>query len=379
MYRVMNMDFYDITCDHPSHDREYIDSFFGRCQEYGIDTVFWRVSVCGKVAYRSAVRTMYDGGPHPRGGILADILRQFDPLTVACEAKRRHGIRLFPWVTLLDDYYRVDGNPIGLESRLVREHPEYCWSSRDGRKHYLGVLCYEYEAVVEERLAEIRELLEYDIDGLYLCTRGHAKFCAPVCEPDYFGFNEPWIREYKEKYGADIRTEPYDQERMNNIRGDSFTRFLKQARELTRNRGIPLVAGIRSEPDELWGISPLGHMRLQWELWMQERIVDRLVVFTGDDDGGMTEDDMAESEYRSRLQPFMTNARDHRIELLAWLRIWDWSRKYPHAPGDKVPTKPEEAIAKLLRRCARIGLDGVVMHEALNFETHGVWGALTTG
>lgn len=56
----------------------------------------------------------------------------------------------------------------GLESEFSRQHPEYGWRHRTYDHHIKGLLSYAYPAVREHRLAELRELMAYGADGIYL-------------------------------------------------------------------------------------------------------------------------------------------------------------------------------------------------------------------
>lgn len=368
---VMNMDYYDdvITSETP-YDETLIEQFMINCKENGVDIVNWRLSICGKRAYRSKTRAedVYREGPsNVDGSKMKEILERFDPLEVAIELAHRHGIRLYAWIDLLDEYYMRPGDTVGLESRYFMDHPQYTWISRDGKDHMLGVPCYEYPEVVEYRLREIEEVLDYDIDGLYLCTRSHAKFNVPHREEDYYGFNEPWMNKYIEQYGVDPRTEEFDSELLAAIRGESITEFLRLASVRVRNKGIPLVAGIDKYPDSLVSIYPSGKLFIDWKTWAQEGIIDELSACASEDVYIHTQ------EWLEEVTVDMAGFCDsHGVKLGIWLLLWDWGKKYERPNGKQ--TKPPEAFKEMMQRLSAYPkLNSVFIHEALNVELLHMW------
>ena len=126
MDRTLNVDYYDLVLrgGEPGtpefYDERRIEALLRRCRE-GIQRVLWRLSVCGKEAYHSKVRTPFDWAePRAENDRMTAVMQRFDPLAVACELAPRYGLRRYPWITLMDDYY--SGN---LESGFVAAQPGY--------------------------------------------------------------------------------------------------------------------------------------------------------------------------------------------------------------------------------------------------------------
>jgi hypothetical protein len=132
---------------------------------------------------------------------------------------------------------------------------------------------YAYPEVRQYKLGQIRRFLDtYDYDGIYLCTRSHS---PPADTADTYGFNPPVAATYQQRTGVDPRTQDVDLQTWRDLRGEGLTLFLRELRpELTR-RGKRLAIGIPR--GDILG-PPYGNMTLPWRQWLQERLVDELVI-----------------------------------------------------------------------------------------------------
>ena len=218
MKLTMAVDYYDLIwkCD-GLFDEEHINRFLGECAAHGVDSVQWRLSVCGKLLYRTRTGDMLGDTPredwqgartqHAINEKAKAILAKFDPLEAAVRLAHKHGLKILPWLTLYDDggYFKFS------RSSLVDAHPELCWRSRDGKRHYRGVTSYVHPEVVEFRMRQIKEALNYGGDGLHLCLRTHSR------PPEYFDAldtflrdnpgsdHDDWLRTLGDKVSAMIR------------------------------------------------------------------------------------------------------------------------------------------------------------------------------
>src|SRR2546427_561582 len=71
------------------------------------DEVYWRVSIIGKVTYRSKVMTVLGGAnlSNPGWSPIGVIMKQCDPLAVAIDEAHKQGLRIFVYITLFDFAY----------------------------------------------------------------------------------------------------------------------------------------------------------------------------------------------------------------------------------------------------------------------------------
>ncbi|MFH1562247.1 MAG: family 10 glycosylhydrolase [Nitrospirota bacterium] len=369
MELILNVDYYDhIGFYKRLYDKKRIEWLLKKCKQTGAKTIFWRVSVCGQVAYHSQVRTMFNGGlenNHP-GNKLANILKEFDPLQVACEIAHKLDLKIYPWVTLFDDYYP------GLESEFSIKHPEYLFVSRDGKEYFKGVLCYAYPQVRAHRLLEIKELANYDIDGIYLCTRSHAGHSESSREADKFGYNQPVVQEYERRYGINILNEDFDKGLWYELQGEYFTLFLHEAKKELKN--IALCVGINHQDDlSIPGATPMARLKFNWKQWINDGTVDELVFGVGQDLWewhGKNWTTCFDKEYKN----FYDKCR-----IYAWFLLWDFMGKYPEQKIPVLPTKPKKVIKEMVnsinssQSIYQASLSGAVLHETVNLQAYRYW------
>ena len=151
------------------YSEERIRDLIRRCAEAGITRIYWRTSCTGQVAYRSKVRTVIGSKPERIEGFRFAcvenlIIKQCDPPAVAVDEAHKCGLKIFAYITLFDEYYP------DCESEFEIRNPQFTWKHRLRDHHIRGLLSYSYPEVRQHRLSEIKELIEYDVDGIYLDT-----------------------------------------------------------------------------------------------------------------------------------------------------------------------------------------------------------------
>ena len=63
--KIMNVDYFDLCWEATKrgeglYDEGRIERLIAKCAAEDFDTLHWRISVCGKVAYHSKVATVFD-------------------------------------------------------------------------------------------------------------------------------------------------------------------------------------------------------------------------------------------------------------------------------------------------------------------------------
>ncbi len=64
---------------------------------------------------------------------MAAVMRAIDPLEACVRHAHKHGMKVYPEVTIFDSLYYA------LPTEFFRKHPEYTWVSRDGKKTELRI------------------------------------------------------------------------------------------------------------------------------------------------------------------------------------------------------------------------------------------------
>lgn len=296
----INLDFFDIcigtdTWDLSDCDGE-MDRLMALCAHFGIDRVFFRVSVCGAVCYHTRVMTPayenvfakykvegLDGccaNIPSLHGRMAQVMRRIDPLASCAKYAHKHGMQVYAWVTVWDSLYYAP------ETEFFQTHPEYTWVSKDGTKHVPGVPCYAYPEVREYRLKQVRELLEYDVDGIMFSPRSHSPWPGRSKGGGNegargYGFNEPVVKEYIRRYGKDPKEsapDSLDELRFVQLKADFYNQFLREAKALASAAGKKLV--MVTSPS-LSDPVAANWMYVDADAIARERMVDELCVMAG--------------------------------------------------------------------------------------------------
>jgi len=365
---IMNVDFFDqCACawerNEGLYGEERIRGLLEKCKDHGFSAVMWRTSVCGKVAYRSRVMTVFDGEYRISHNSLAAVLQKIDPLEVAVRHAHRLGLKIYAWVTLFDSYYP------GLEDHFFARNPHLLMLSKDGKSSLRGIPCYACDETRAYRWKEIEELSSYGVDGILYSMNSHnicTKAYGDLQEEGEFGFNPPIADAFRSKYGKDIRKDDYRRPDLWEIHGEFLTTFLEQAKaRLTGNQGLYVSCGGAERDGAFYcgGVEDneiyywYGHSRGQgldpYPFWDQVRIKMDLRKYISSRivDGVILQIDDVQ-----RLAAFRDMYGDQIQYLL-------WTQCFPHEEDERTPI-----IKRQLQEASHIGIDGVLFHEAITFE-----------
>jgi len=363
---MMNIDYFDLCgAVHQRgeglYDEDKIRSLLKKCKANGFSAVMWRTSVCGKVAYRSKVMTVFDAEYRLSCNSLARVMEKIDPLEIAVKEAHKLGLKIYAWVTLFDSYYP------GLEDAFFAKNPHLLMVSRDGNSVLRGIGCLACPETVDYRLREAKEVSGYGVDGIFfslgthtICTRA----AGDKSGEDVFGFNPEVVKEFKEKYGRDIINEDYDKEAFYRLHGEYLTRFLKLVKNsLPPGQQLYVLSGCPGpgrddkplRDGEFWepygyskGIEPVPYwfqvsLYLDQKRWATENIVDGIVMQTD------------EPNEIAKLR----RACGNKLKYFIWC----------HCSFEKEQEKERmPVLKKLLETMESVGADGITFHEAANFE-----------
>lgn len=199
----MYVDYYDLVWQSDDlFDEEKIDAFLKKCCDAGVNTIFWRVSVCGAMFYHTkfpvridSFNPSYKNEEWRRDIYLkcCEVLKSFDPMAAAVKSSRKYGLKIMPWITLYDDFGPRGNHP----GYFTTNYPEYCWKHFSKDEYIPGVVSYVYNETADFRLEQIKELLSYGVDGLLISIGSHSR------APAYYRFLEKW---FADNPGDDMET-----------------------------------------------------------------------------------------------------------------------------------------------------------------------------
>jgi len=347
---TVNVDFLDQTVYAPSYgiedwNREEIARMYQHYAGLGINRVFWRISATGVVTYPSKVRTpIRKSDEESHQHILRQLERGDDPLAIGIEEGRKAGIEVYVWITLFDDYGHEAGGQYA--SDFVLKNPQYQWTSKDG-KPFFGVLSYSYPEVREHRLAEIREVLERNPDGIYLCTRTHSFFHACDTGDDY-GYEPPVRDEYLRRYHLDIlKTDKFDRQAWRNLRAEGLDRFIRDASKMIQGQGKKLAFGVKSLSNQDMGW-PYGNAVLPWHSWVKDGVVDEIV-------SGHFFPTL--STLISQQAAFRAIPGHESVRTTLWIQLYHY---------EKNELIPSSQLIQTMRQLVRDGFNGGAFHQGDN-------------
>jgi hypothetical protein len=289
-----------------------------QCKACGWSRVLWRVFDAGRATYAS--KLLKRGLDHEENSIFspqtdadkaavkrllpnltpeqsATYLKQmsamdyahFDTLAAACEYGHSIGLKIHAWATINEDDHGW-----GWRSEFAKSYPQFTWRRRDGSA-YRSQLSFAFSEVRDYKLALIKELLAYPIDGLFLdwIRTGDIRD-NPQTDPAGVadnGYEEPNVNAFIAKYHANPTDVPNDDDRWVRVRAEPQTVFMREARKLTGKLPMTVMVGhpwhYRGTLDKIAG--SLKGLLLDVATWAKEGLMDSAVAAGYYRDGGTPE------------------------------------------------------------------------------------------
>lgn len=126
------------------------------------------------------------------------------------------------------------------------------------RKYMGGTPCEAYPEVREYWLEQVERAVEMGYDGIDFRLQNHSGMVSDYVN---YGYNEPIVKRYKEKYDSDILKTAADPLKIMEIRGEFFLSFLEKAAETLHRFGRKMQIHLRhahEEPGLLDDFNELG-------------------------------------------------------------------------------------------------------------------------
>ncbi len=110
------------------------------------------------------------------------------------------------------------------------------------RKYMAGTPCEAYPEVQDYWLDQVRRVIAMGFDGIDFRLQNHS---GMVTDYINYGYNEPIINRYKEKFGIDILKVEADPLKIMEIRGEYFLSFLEKAANVIHYNGKKMQIHLR--------------------------------------------------------------------------------------------------------------------------------------
>ncbi len=320
--------------DAPAWGDEGVRRMLEQCKACGWKRVYWRVFDAGRSLYSSKLLDpmKYDTSPAPNcltsgdlGGVQApaDLVaramkldyRGFDTLAAAVKIGHELGLEVHAWMTINEDDHGW-----GWPSRFSTQHPEYRWVRRDGRSYH-SQLSFAFPQVRAYKLALVKEILAYNVDGILLDwirtgdIRDNPQNEAGVAN---YGYEAPNVAVFKNKYGVDPHDGDNGDYRWVKVRAEPITEFMRSVRaEVKKHKKVALSAMVhhrwayRGRVEDGGAIDgSLRGILCDVRTWAREGLVDEMVAA-----GYYTAGGTPESGYRD-----LEEETEGRVPL--WLYCW---------------------------------------------------------
>lgn len=237
----------------------------------------WCITSGSRVNYPSKVTELIGAGVTDfgrRGDQLAtETLHRLahegtDTLAVVAAACREAGLLCYATMRMNGDYASKPGDDFvarQFNSDFWRAHPEFRIRGHNGEDR--TKLSYAFPEVRAFKLAILREAAERDIDGVHLDFLRH---------PPFFGFEEPLVKAFREKFSDDPRVLAADDPVWLQFRAAIMTGFLREVRALLdeagKKKGRHLGLSARVDWRE--------HLKAGCDVatWLREGLLDYLAV-----------------------------------------------------------------------------------------------------
>ncbi|AWO00345.1 hypothetical protein DLD77_00795 [Chitinophaga alhagiae] len=276
-------------------DRSIRDALAMMKELYNTKTLYWR-----GLQEAAWVRTLYF---RPENYRYATAMRWFRHLIENVKVERlvtragaEVGIDVWGVSTLGDwgspaDTPGFNDFPFCFESRLRIDHPEWVPVDKYGYRRQGGTIELAYPAA-RKALIDLHVQLAKEAGYKGVAFLTYVENFSLRFE-DEFGYSEPVVAEFKKRYGIDIRREPFTKmasvHAWRKLRGEYVTLFFKELKEALVKEGMGL--GVFLDPvmpnkPMTWATLPhthttIGNMYMDISQWVQNGIVDRLLVYGG--------------------------------------------------------------------------------------------------
>ncbi|MGI8965385.1 MAG: family 10 glycosylhydrolase [Limisphaerales bacterium] len=217
----------------------------------------------------------------------------FDSFGAAVDYGHKIGLQIHAWVSVNEDDHAW-----GIQSEFSKKHPEFRWQRRDG-KYYHSQMSFAFPEVRKYKLALLKELLRYDLDGFFFdwIRTGDVRD-NPQTDADGVldsGYEAPLVKSFKKKFGIDPHEIKNGDERWVRTRAEPQTEFMRAAHKLIRanHRKLPIAMMVahpwlyRGDQDKIDG--NLRGLFLDVTTWAREGLMDSAVAAGYYRDGGNAE------------------------------------------------------------------------------------------
>ena len=300
---VTHSDWISHSRDRIGQGKESVQYVLERCKNAGMQKIYWRCFDGGLAGYASqladGLSTGFDDDNYTtwdmannalvrwEAGVsyMKDYSKDFDILKEAVAYGHEIGLEIHAWVTINEDDHGW-----GVISRFSRKHPQFRWVKQAGMP-YNSQLSFAYEQVREYKLGLIKEILEYEIDGIFFdwIRTGDVRN-EPQATPDGtadFGYEKPLTDAFQEQTGRNPKDIPNNGEAWVRFRAQPQTLFMQQAHKLIKARNKNIAISMMGHTPWSYRCSTarvngnLHGLLIDVDTWAKRGLIDEVVAWRG--------------------------------------------------------------------------------------------------
>ncbi|MBN2456884.1 MAG: family 10 glycosylhydrolase [Sedimentisphaerales bacterium] len=293
------MYFYGPETDPGLMTRTQIANMMKYWKEQGFTQIYWRGE---KILSEFVNRKWNNSTIYAEGSALkkeAEIIFEkygVDTTEIAIEEAHKLGLKLYFWHSVFDDgtpadkIHRKWAQGFPWRITFFDEHPELETRDRQGKVQW-GVRDLAYPLSRSQKIDQYVKILQKypELDGVFIYLHSHSD---PGDNGDQYGFNKPIVDEYKKRYDIDILTDPrfdwknpdFDPkdevvEKWRVLRGEYMTKFLREIKTALKKVRPDIKIAINTQGGDYWG-PPFSNLKTDWRTWINEGLIDLLIVRT---------------------------------------------------------------------------------------------------
>ena len=353
------VDHFDFSKVFDTEKAEGLAQILDHVQETGATTILWRNCGGATMRYQSRIEAHHHSSQldkrriadnRPIGGWVRYGETQPDIIAEVVRLCKERGLR--PGIHWPFEETHWAGWTIG---QFNLEHPQY-WGRTAMGQPWWGRTSLAYEPVVRHKLALVDELVERGVEVLFL------DFWRTGAWSPAYEYVDPVVFAYRQKYGTPPPADPKDLRWCQHV-SQYVTAYLRQLRDHLKATGrrVELAVGI---PD----IAPIGDEPLirngaDWRRWVDEGLVDTLVINSVRWDK-KTPLESTEAAYREVLRVVAGRCR-------VWCPVQQYNFTGCGLPAYEQATgkKGEELAEALTRLAHREGANGISL-ECVDYNNY---------
>ena|GEM_PF-1551041 len=139
----------------------------------------------------------------------------------------------------------------------------------------LAALSPSFPETREWWLSWVKDILDAGADGVEMRVRNHHSILAW----GELGFEQPVVDEFQTRYGVDLlSTDDFDRAAFRKLRGEAYTKFYREARELVKSYGKKLGLHVSTTMDTEPEQGAAMEIQWDWQTWLKEGLADGVTM-----------------------------------------------------------------------------------------------------